>query len=297
MGWTLADIRQKVRRVTGRLSSAELTNDQIDTYINNYYQYTFPAELKLDYENTYYEFLTSANQPTYDVPVAWVEFSTRATMDYMILDWYQEPDEFHRYNPETILRSTPWTGDGSTTAFSTTVSATDYPIMPDSLVVTDDTEVFQDTNQTYSSSTVAITGSEGGTGIVNYSTGAISVTFNTAPSDGQDIRISYQRMTTGRPTAVLFYNKQFQFYPIPDTAYRFKIKGYQTFTALASSSSTPSLEQWGPLIAYGASRDIHADYSEMEAYAEVTALYKEQLRYASARTYNMLDNQRAKPQF
>lgn len=297
MGWTLADIRQKVRRVTGRLSSSELTNDQIDTYINNFYQYTFPAELKLNYEETYYEFLTSANQPTYDVPVAWVEFSTNATMDRQILDWYQEPDEFYKTNPEQIIRSTPWTGDGSTTSFSTTVAATDYPIMPDTLVVTDDTEIFEDTNQTYSDSATSLSGSLGGTGSVNYSTGVISVTFNTAPSSGQNIYASYSKMTLGRPTAVLFYNKQFQFYPIPDTAYRFRIKGYQTFTALASSSSTPSLEQWGPLIAYGASRDIHADYAEMERYAEVNVLYKEQLRYASARTYNMLDNVRAKPQF
>lgn len=297
MSWTLADIRQKVRRVTGRLSSSELSNTQVDQYINNFFRYTFPAELKLNYEYTYYEFLTTANQPTYTVPAEWVDFTTAAKMDNQLLQWYQEPDEFFDQNPEEIVRQTPWTGDGVTTSFVTTLAATQFPIMPNTLVATDDTEVFQDTNKTYSDQDIVLGGSLGGSGTVNYSTGTVSINFNTAPSNGQIIHLSFSKMTLGRPTAVLFYDKEFRFFSIPDTAYRFKIKGYKTFTALANSSSTPPLEQWGPLIAYGASRDIHADYSEMESYAQVTALYKEQLRYALARTYSMLDNTRAQPQF
>lgn len=58
MPWQLSDIRRKVRQVSGRLSSNELSTQQVDQYINNYYQYTFPAEVKLDRKYTYYEFNT-----------------------------------------------------------------------------------------------------------------------------------------------------------------------------------------------------------------------------------------------
>ncbi len=46
--WILSDIRQKVRQVTGRFSSNELTNVQLDDYINKYYTLTFPSEVKLE---------------------------------------------------------------------------------------------------------------------------------------------------------------------------------------------------------------------------------------------------------
>ena len=50
--WTLADIRDKVRRVTGRLTPGELSNEALDDYINRFYEYTFPAELKLEKKHT-----------------------------------------------------------------------------------------------------------------------------------------------------------------------------------------------------------------------------------------------------
>jgi len=66
--------------------------------------------------------------------------------------------------------------------------------------------------------------------------------------NGKDLTIvSYSKMTVGMPTAVLLYNKQLKFFPVPDTPYRFKIQGYQTFTALAAASDTPGLQQWGQL--------------------------------------------------
>ena len=133
--------------------------------------------------------------------------------------------------------------------------------------------------------------------VVNYSTGGITVNFNTAPANGQNIYLSYETFSAGRPTAVLLYNNQFQFYPPPDTAYRFKLKAYAVVTPLSNATDRPELDQWGPCIAYGAARDILADLGEMDAYAEITALYKEQLAYVLKKTNQNLLNTRAAPNF
>lgn len=294
--WTLADIRQKVRKVTGRLTPGELSNSDLDTYINQFYQLTFPAELKLEKKHTYYEFLTSANVAWYDLPdTTYTNFEPPATIDNYDLLWYQEPLNFTSLNFQNIVRKTPWTGDGATVTFTTTENA--FPILPDTLVITDNIETFEDTSQTWTTANVNLTGDMGGTATINYSTGAISVTFNAAPANGQLIYLSFQQFKAGRPQNVLMYNNQFQFFPVPDTAYRFKVKAYSVVTALTNATDQPELDQWGPCIAYGTARDILADLGEMQAYSEVTALYKEQLAYVLKRTNQNLLNTRATPSF
>ena len=303
--WTLAEIRQKVRQVTGRYSPQELSNEQVDEYINKYFQFTFPAELKLERFHTFYEFLTVANQQSYSLPAGYVNFEPPATLDRLSLLWYQEPSSFYDNNPENIGRQTIGTGDAVTVAFTGT--AGNFPILPATTVVTDDNEVFEDTNTTYTTADVALTGSLGGSGTINYSTGAVSVTFNAAPATGQNISFSYVQFQAGRPVAVLLYNNQFTFFPVPNTAYRFKTKAYADTLVITAAGTNaalfvnatdkPLLEQWGPCISYGACRDIHSDYGEMDAYQDVTALYKEQLAYVLKRTNQNLLNTRAQPFF
>lgn len=295
-GWTLQDIRTKLRRVTGRLSPQEITDQALNDYINRFYQYTLPAELKLEKLHTYYEFLTEKNQAWYDLPeTVYTNYEPPATIDLYLIDWYQDPAQFFASIPYNITSSSPWTGDGTTTTFSTSVSGA--PILPSSLVCTDDVEVFQDTSQTWTDANVTFFGSLGGTLTVNYSTGSISVSFNTAPANGQQIYLSYQLFQPGRPNCVLMYNNQFQFFPVPNTAYRFKVKAYKTLDPLVNSSDTPELEEWGPCIAYGAARDLFVDYGQNDAYAEINVLYKEQLAYVLTRTEQNLLNTRAFPSF
>lgn len=303
--WSLSEIRQKVRQVSGRYSPDELSNAQLDEYINKYFQYTFPAELKLDRFHTYYEFLTSANQQTYTYPSGYVNFEPPATIDRLSILWYQDPAAFYENNPENIARQTIGTGDGVTTVYGGTAS--NFPILPGTTVVTDNVEVFQDTSTSYTTSNITLTGSLGGTGSLNLSTGVVSVSFNTAPSSGQSIYYSYIQFQAGRPTAVLLYNNQFTFYPVPDTSYRFKTKAYantlvvdtngDTQPSFSNSTDRPLLDEWGPAIAYGTARDIVADFAEADAYRDITFLYKEQLAYSLRRTNQNLLNTRAQPNF
>ena len=86
--WTLADIRSKVRQVSGRLSLSELSNQKLDDVINQYVQYEFPAELKLDRNYSFYEFSTIANQQDYTLPETYTNFDPEATIDEKQLIWY-----------------------------------------------------------------------------------------------------------------------------------------------------------------------------------------------------------------
>lgn len=296
----------KVRKVTGRYTSDELSFNDLLDYINKYYQYTFPAEVKLDRNYTFAEFLTVPNQNIYDPPNGFVNFVPPATIDRLQLDWYQEPAAFFNNNPEQIYKTVAFTGDGATVAFSTTLSQ--VPILPNSLVITDNTETFQDTNTDFSATQpVAMTGSLGGAASINYSTGALAVNFNTAPTSGQSIYVSYVIFVAGIPTAVLWFQNKFQFFTVPDTVYRFRVQAYSDVLVLKAdgttaalfqdSTDTPLFDQWGLAIVYGTARQIHSSYGEMDAYQDITALYKEQLKYVMTRTDQNLLNTRSAPTF
>lgn len=298
--WTLADIRFKVRQVTGRLSPQEMTTNELDDRINKYYQFTFPAEVKLERQHTFFDFLTTANQATYDfeavtAPEVFTNIEPPATIDNLYLIYYQDPGRFNEENPFQVNRRTPWTGNGVIESFDTMVIG--FPIFPGTTVITDDVEVFEDKNTIFTDEDVLIPGSLGGGALVNYSTGSFEVNFATAPANGQIIHLSYVLFQAGRPTAVLFYNNEFKFFVPPDTAYRFRMKGYKVVDPLVNATDTPILSQWGPAIAYGTARDIHADFGEIEAYGEVTGLYKEQIGYVMTRTDQNLLNTRAAPFF
>lgn len=294
--WTLADIRQKVRQVTGRFSSNEITNTQLDDYINKYYTLTFPAEVKLEQKHVYYSFTTSANQAYYDQPeTTFTNFEPPSTVSNLSMLWYQDPSYFFENNPLQYTFLTPWTGDGATLAFSTTV--TGFPIYPGTLTISDTVELFQDINKDWTESNVVISGDQGGMATINYDTGSVSVTFATAPTNGQIINLNYVIFQPGRPQSILMYNNQFQLFPVPDQAYIVEMRAYSVVTELTSATDTPDLNEWGPAIAYGAARDIFSDYGELDSYAETTQLYKEQIAYVLKRTNQDLLNIRSSPNF
>jgi len=294
--WTLAKIRQKVRQVTGRFSADDLSNDQVDEYINKYYQYTFPAEVKLEQKHVYYDFNTSPNQATYAVPdTLYTNYEPPATVNNLSMLWYQDSAKFENENPLQYQFGTPWTGDALTVTFTTTV--TGFPIYPGTLTISDNVETFEDTSTTWTTSDVALSGSLGGSATINYNTGSVSVTFNSAPASGQNIYLNYILFEPGRPEAILYFNNQFQLYPVPDQLYIIRMRAYAMVEELTDSTDTPDLSEWGPCIAYGAAREIFSDYGELDSYAQTTALYKEQVSYILTRTEQDLLNTRAMPNF
>jgi len=294
--WNLAQIELKVRQVTGRFTAAEMTQEELRRRINQFFQFTFPAEVKIDAKEVYYQFTTQANQAYYDQPLElYTNFAPPVTANNLNMLWYQDPAYFFESNPLQYTFLTQWTGDGVTTNFTTSV--TGFPIFPGTTTVTDNVELFEDTNQNWTTSNVVVTGSLGGSMTLNYNTGSVDVNFANAPANGQNIYLNYVVFAPNRPQAILMYNNQFQLFPVPDQAYIIRMKAYQVVAPLVNATDTPELNEWGPCIAYGTARDIHADYGELDAYAEVTALYKEQVSYVLTRTMQNMMEGRAGPSF
>lgn len=91
-------------------------------------------------------------------------------------------------NYTTVSGEVLGTGDGATVTFSGTLAFKGSGARRTcfAISVTDGTETFTDD---YNG---VLTGSAGGTGTINYATGAISVTFNAAVANSQNVTVDYQ---------------------------------------------------------------------------------------------------------
>lgn len=234
-GWSLENIRSKVRAVTGRPSSDQLTDDQINAYINNYYVYAMPFELKEQITNQFLRFKTTPGIDVYAFPGGYFTDSPGAYADGFPLVFYQDPDIFYQDWPQQYAVDNIATGDGTTQTFSGGLQ--NPPVIIGTLfIASDDPTGFQQVVSD-SGNTVNITlaigtgvatytgtlsiipvvagtftatdgqevfsdngdgnlsGSLGGTGTLVYSTGVYSITFATAVTAGVAIESTYESNT------------------------------------------------------------------------------------------------------
>lgn len=286
----LAYIRQVTREVSGNMSPGLLSNAELDQEINNFLRLEFLNEVKVDPQEQFYEFNTVIGQRDYSHPTEYINFEPYVTVDRQECYYYQDPNVFEAKTTESVNASNAFTGDGSTVAFSDTFGPQNV-ILAGSVIVNDSTETFTDDGLGVLSS------DGGGTGTVNYTTGAIAVSFGAAPSDGEAIWVSYIQLPRSRPTDMLFYENQFRFYPVPDNVYRVRMKGWKLPIALTSASQTPESQEWSLFIAYGAALRLLGRYGEMDKIAAVRALYEEQRTLVMRRTINQTINERGRPSF
>lgn len=99
--------------------------------------------------------------------------------------------KYEYVNEQTDNRQTIGTGNGSQTTFSGTLS--DYPTAPKSITVTAGSVEGKDDG------CGRIVGTGISSGTINYETGAISVTFSSAPANGVVVKVAY----SNRPVGVL----------------------------------------------------------------------------------------------
>jgi len=292
MAWTLANIRSKVRNLTGRQSTNQLSNASILVYVNDFYQDRLIHELNLPELEDWYDFTTSVNDESYTIAESsYFTIKTPVTANGDPMEFYVDPLLFYKKYQREITVDDVGDGDGSTVTFTNTINNT--PIKPGSLVVDDRTEKFSDDGAG------TLTGDAGGTGTINYTTGALSVTFNSAPSDGRDIRATYEFWTTAKPTAMLFdsANSQVILRPVPDEVYSIRVRTSNVPTALSSDSDVPVYDNWGPVIAYGASIDILRDFDGPEVGGRLYRDYKTHLNIANRRFIRQYEGVRVEPKF
>jgi len=229
----MAEIASKVRKITGTPSVNQLSDNQIYDYINKYYAYTMPFELKEQVNLQPYNFTTQANVDVYPVSGAFQTDEPMAYANGYPLIFYQDRDIFFQDWPQQYTQDQVGTGTGAQTAFPGTTLAA--PVIPKTFFITDGTQVLSDVGSAVSDEQIAtgtgitgpyagvlgffpiqagslqisnnvevflddglgtLIGGAGGTGTINYTTGAFSVTFNSAVTIGQPILADYSLPTT-----------------------------------------------------------------------------------------------------
>ncbi len=291
-GWTLADIRTKVRNVTGSPSTDQISDADLNDYINNYYVFTMPFELKEQITDQFLKFKTTPGVDVYAFPGGYFTDQPGAYADGYPMIFYQDPDIFFQDWPQQYAVDNIATGDGVTTAFAGGLQ--NPPIIIGSLFITaDDPTGTQQLLQDQGDGT--LTGD--GSGTINYLTGAYSVTFTSAPAASAVIYAKYQGYASNRPQGVLFFNNEFTLRPVPDQAYQILMQGYIKPTTLSADGDTPLQEEWGPLIAYGASVEIFSDRGDTGNVDRYFPMLKRFENVALGRTIQQFTSEQSVPRF
>lgn len=111
---TLTTIRSKVRKITARPSPNQITDDQIDFYVNTFYLYDFPEHLRLRSLQTNFIFVTKPNVEKYDFPVEeYVSLEPPAFIGGYRVGFYQDQSIFYGIWPKLNFIQTVGTGDGT----------------------------------------------------------------------------------------------------------------------------------------------------------------------------------------
>lgn len=81
MDWTLSQIRTKFRQVTGQLSTSQLSNDDVDEKINDFYLNVFPGEVQASELKGFYSFNTIDGTGEYTKPSTVFDINRPLTID------------------------------------------------------------------------------------------------------------------------------------------------------------------------------------------------------------------------
>lgn len=310
MSATLDTIRSKIRKVTGRPSPNQISDASIDEYINTYYLYDMPENLRLMELKDYYNFTTIPNIDTYDF-AADQDFITVEPPAYaggFQMIYYQSPEEFYRVWPSINFLQRFSSGDNSSGPYTGVLS--NVPILKSTTAV-NGSKTFNVLVSTLDANGNSMTAHDDGNGslideateatigTINYTTGAIEVTFPQNVQDGAPINAQTIPYVAARPTDILFFNNQFVVRPVPDIAYQVQIIAYRSPSAFISSNPNqqPELKQWWQLLAYGAALKIFADDADSDQITKFFPLYEEQMLLVQRRTLKQLANQRAPTQY
>jgi len=272
---TLVAIRKKVRRLTASPDSSQLSDDDIDEYVNTYYDQDFPASVKTDQLRSVVEVFTEPNIDNYTLDIN----KYRGIRSPIYVEGregrlYKDRREFFRVWPRGASRFTPASGDGATLAFSWTLGA---PFLRNEVLISStDTAGNAIKIEDDGNGNLVTAGTTTVLGTVNYVTGAFAITFGVAPADGEDIVTWVSTYQVGRPSDMLVWGSNITLRPVPDEVYRLEFEAYQSPTQFMATSDAPTLNQWWQLLALGAAVKILQDRQDMEGLENIVPFFEEQ---------------------
>jgi hypothetical protein len=325
---TLAAINTKVRRITRSPSIQQLSDADLNQYINTFVLYGIPTTLRLfnlrrdftfytsPYIDTYSTDTTDINSPLYDFKNKYMNVVEPVYIAGYPAFYSQSRQQFYGIYPiVNNISSIGITGDGITTTFSGTVNNSNAPLPPNPGNFL--TPVLAN-NVTFSSidsangalvmRDVPTTGFNGTIGtllvpdnpnanpdpnnFIDYVTGQFTVTFPSPPAAGATINSETVPYVPALPQSICYFNDSFILRPVPDQSYPVNMEVYVLPTQLLNSGDQPELKQWWQYIAYGAAKLIFEDRMDYDSVNMIMPSFKEQESFVLRTTIVQLTRQR-----
>jgi len=292
--YTLQAIRDKIRKITARPSPNQITDSEIDEYINTFLVYDLPEHLRLFILRTTYTIDLVPGQPFYDF-TGKNEYLTVEPPAYVAgydTQYFQDLQTFRNLFPQPRYVVQLTTGTGVAGPYAGTF--TYIPVKPTTVFIT-----------AIDNAGVSLVCKDDGLGnlvgnilpgaTINYRTGAVTgIIWSGVIANGTIIYIEAATYQSARPLAVLFFENKFEFWPVPDKGYLFEIVAYKNPLSLINSVDEPVLREWWEFIAWGASLKIFSDNLDMDSYAKADVLFDRHKVLIERRTLKQLSTQRAR---
>lgn len=321
---TLGKIKTKVRRLTASLSTAQLSEADLEQYINTFVLYDFPEHLRLfnlkttltfftePYIDQYATEETDDTDPLYNFKNKYITVNPPAYIAGNQVLWSQSEEQFYGMYPMTnSIQNIGTTGDGVTTTFTGNIN-TNQPNVQSSgqgALILRNNVLFSSIDASGNSLALIdypvspLVGAMGLIGVpetslptlygqINYVTGDFSINFPTAPAAGETINSQTILVQPSVPQSILFYDTTFTLRPVPDQAYRVTMEAFIRPTELLASTQQPELAEWWQYIAYGAAKKVFEDRRDVESVEKILPEFKTQERLINRRTIVQQTTQR-----
>ena len=306
---TLAVIKTKVRRLTRSPSTSQLSEAQLEDYINTFILYDFPEHLKLFSLRETFSFYTQPWVDTYSTNTInptdpLYNFKNRYTSVHKQITIAGYPtflslsrEQFYGIYPQTNSIRQIGTGDGVTVNF--TGILTSIPVLREKvlfsgvdvlgagLAIVDLPVAGTPTGQLIVPNDPTII-----YGLINYVSGNYTFNFPTAPLAGSTINSQTVPYVPSRPQALLYFDDTFVVRPVPDQPYRVELECYARPTELLNAADVPNLSEWWQYIAYGAAKKVFEDRLDEQSAQVIFPEYKQQERLVLRRTIMNASNER-----
>ncbi len=322
---TLSKIKTKIRRLTASLSTAQLSDDDLNQYINTFVLYDFPEHLRLfnlkttltfftqPFIDQYATTTTTVTDPLYNFKNKYITVNPPIYIGGNQALWTQNKDQFFGMYPLTnSIQSIGTAGNGVAVTFTGTIN-TNQPNAVSSgqggLILRNNV-LFSSIGANgislalidYPSDTLPLVGYLGVPGVsadittnngtINYQTGVFTITFPSAPQAGAVIDSQVILLQPSIPQAVMFYDTTFTMRPVPDQAYRVTIEAFIRPTGLLDDAQQPELAEYWQYIAYGAAKKVFEDRRDIENVQKIMPEFKTQEMLINRRTIVQQTNQR-----
>jgi hypothetical protein len=309
---TLQAIRDKVRRLTRTPSDSQMTDAELDQYINTFILYDFPEQLRLFPLRTLLTFYTQPNVDVYQTNTTdpldpLYNFKNRYAAVHApvflagIQGFYTQWREvFYGYYPQTnTIADTNLRGDNTTGTFTGTVVG--HPMLQNNVIFT----CLDNSGEAMIIVDYPVSNTTGALGLpnqpqtlpspygqINYITGAFTLNFPNATQPLAIIYVENISYQPGKPLAVLFYDNKFTIRPVPDKVYSIQFEADIRPTELINSADVPQIEQWWQYIAYGAAKKRFEDQMDLDSVQLILPEFKEQERLVLRATLCTQANER-----